>query len=245
MNRRLSVIVPAYKEGTSIIGNLGNLEAELLAVGRPYEIVLICDGCLDTYTAAKTIASDTIKVFYYEKNMGKGHALKLGADTATGELVTFIDADMKIDPRQIDTFIKLMDIYNADIVIGSKRHPQSDVNYPVLRRIQSFAYQMLIAVLFQINVKDTQTGLKLFKRDVIRDVLPRAVVKAYAFDLELLVIAHHLGFRKIIEAPVEIKQQFTTTTSLYAAWKVFVDTLAIFYRLHWLKYYDSEHKTTE
>lgn len=74
MNRKLSVIVPAYKEGNSIIGNLGNLEAELIAVGRPYEIVLICDGCLDTYTVAKTISSDTIKVFYYEKNIGKGHA---------------------------------------------------------------------------------------------------------------------------------------------------------------------------
>jgi len=241
LNRKLSVIIPAFKEGNRIIKNLENLEAELRILNRPYEIILICDGCLDTYTAAKTMSSSTVKVFYYEQNMGKGHALKCGADKTTGDLVTFIDADMSIDPSEIDTFIKLSDIYNADIVIGSKRHPQSKVNYPVLRRIQSFAYQMLIAVLFQINVKDTQTGLKLFKRDVIRDVLPRAVVKAYAFDLELLVIAHHLGYRKVLEAPVSIKAQFSTTTSPRAAWRALWDTAAIFYRLYFLHYYDEAH----
>ncbi len=241
MNRKLSVIIPAYREGQRIRQNITNLQNALIKLKRPYEIVLVVDGCLETYEAAKDLVSDTVKVFYYEHNVGKGYALKYGANRTTGELVTFIDADMSINPGQIDSFIKLMDIYEADIVIGSKRHPQSKVNYPLFRRFQSFVYQMLVAILFNINVRDTQTGLKLFRRDVLIKVIPRVLVKAYAFDVELLAVAHRMGYTKIFEAPVEIKQQFDTTTNLRAAWRALWDTAAVFYRLRILKYYDLDH----
>lgn len=241
MNRKLSVIVPAYLESKSISRNLQNLETELRQLDRPYEIVVVCDGCAATLAEAEKLASENLKVHHYEHNMGKGYALRYGATRVSGELITFIDADMSIDPHEIDTFIKLMDIYQADVVIGSKRHPQSKVHYPLFRRFQSWVYQMLVAILFQINVRDTQTGLKLFKRDVLRQVLPRVVVKAYAFDLELLVVAHKLGYQKVVEAPIEIRQQFTTTTDVRAAWKVLWDTAAVFYRLRILKYYDQPH----
>lgn len=250
----LSVVVPAYKEGKHIYQNLLTLQDSLNKLNRQYEIVVVADGNKDnTYQEAVKLASDKVKVYSYEKNMGKGYAIKYGVDRAKGELVTFMDADMALHPKEIDIFLKLMDIYKADIIIGSKRHPQSKVNYPVFRRFQSFIYQMLIALLFNLNVKDTQTGLKLFKKEVLRKVLPRALVKRYAFDLELLVIAHRLGYASILEAPVEIKQQFSSTVNLRAAWRALWDTLAIFYRLRFLKYYDkaadiyteTAHKDTE
>lgn len=242
----LSIIVPAYKEGKHIYQNLHVLKDSLDKLNRKYEIVVVSDGNKDnTYQEAQKLASDKIKVYHYPKNMGKGYALKYGVDRAKGELVTFIDADLALHPREIDIFMKLMDIYQADVVIGSKRHPQSKVNYPLFRRLQSFAYQMLITLLFNINVKDTQTGLKLFRREVLQKILPRALVKRYAFDLELLVIAHRLGYTNIIEAPVEIKQQFSSTVNLRAAWKALWDTAAIFYRLRFLKYYDRADIHTE
>lgn len=241
MNRKLSVIVPAYRESLNIRKNLISLNESLRQLKRPYEIVVVCDGCHETLEEARELASDELKIYFYENNMGKGYALKYGVDRASGELVTFIDADMSIDPQQIDNFIRQMDEVDAEIVIGSKRHPQSQVDYPPFRRLQSFIYQMLVATLFRINIKDTQTGLKLFRRDVLIRVIPRVLVKAYAFDLELLVVANHLGYRNVVEAPVNIKQQLSTTTSLWAAWNVLMDTLAIFYRLHILKFYDRDH----
>jgi glycosyltransferase involved in cell wall biosynthesis len=240
MNRKLSVVVPAYRESLRIADNLRLLDETLSELNRAFEIVLVIDGCADTYAEAMKVESPNIWIFHNEKNMGKGHALKYGSVRTTGELVTFIDADMNIDPHQIDTFISIMDETKADIVIGSKRHPESVVNYPVFRRLQSFVYQMLVATLFQINVKDTQTGLKLLRRDVLLAVTPRVLVKNYAFDLELLVVAHRLGYNKIVEAPVVIKEQFSTTTNLTAAWRVLLDTAAIFYRLRILKYYDRD-----
>ncbi len=238
---KLSVIVPAFRESQNIRRNLGVLKSELDQLDRSYEIVVVCDGCRETYDACRPLVADGLFVHYYERNMGKGYALQYGAERVTGELVTFIDADMSIHPREIDIFTKLMETHDSDIVIGSKRHPQSTVQYPPFRRFQSFVYQLVVAALFRINVKDTQTGLKLFKRDVLRRVIPRVLVKRYAFDLELLVVAHHLGYRKILEAPVHVQWQFSSTTDLRAAWKVLLDTAAIFYRLKILRYYSRDH----
>jgi glycosyltransferase involved in cell wall biosynthesis len=235
------VVVPAFREAARIRESLSVLRRELEDIVDDFEIVVVCDGCRETYDAARPMAGRNIFVHHYERNMGKGYALQYGVQRVTGDLVTFIDADMNIHPREIVTFMKLMDALEADIVIGSKRHPQSRVNYPMFRRMQSFAYQMLVAALFTIHVKDTQTGLKLFRRDALRVILPRVVVKRYAFDLELLVVAHHLGFRRIVEAPIEIHEQFATTTNMRAAARVLIDTAAIFYRLRLLKYYDRSH----
>ena len=104
---------------------------------------------------------------------------------------------------------------------------------------------MLIRLLFQLGVQDTQTGLKLFRREVLESVLPRLAVKQFAFDLELLVVARHLGFTRIGEAPIELAYQFSSTISPRAVYKILWDTAAIFYRLHVTRYYDEPHPWPE
>ena len=96
----------------------------------------------------------------------------------------------------------------------------------------------MIRLLFSLNVRDTQTGLKLFRRDVLLDVVPLLAVKGFAFDLELLVVSTKLGHTKIIEAPIDLAYQFESTVDLHAVWRILWDTAAIFYRLRILKYYD-------
>jgi len=171
-------------------------------------------------------------------NLGKGRAIKKALHYLSGDYVVFLDADMDLHPVQVQTLFDIMRLDKADIVIGSKMHPNSIVDYPFDRRIISLVYYLLVKFLFNLPCHDTQTGLKLFKTEVLRKVLPRVLVKKFAYDLEVLANAHHLGFR-IAEAPIVIKPQrrygrigfraIVTTT-----W----DTLAIFYRMHILKYYD-------
>ena len=131
-----------------------------------------------------------------------------------------------------------MKLDGADIVIGSKFHPNSIVNYPSLRRVISIGYYLIIRILFNLPCHDTQTGLKWFKREVLKKVFPRILVKQFAFDLEVLVNAHHLGYR-IAEAPIALlnKRKFGRI-GLKAIYVTFCDTLAIFYRMYILKYYD-------
>lgn len=234
----LSVIVPAYREGPRIYANLTRLVGELNKLNVTYEIVVVSDGNTDsTVLEAQRVESAAVKVFRYPMNVGKGFAISCGVDQSVGSLVTFIDADMELDPATIGTFIDIMRTNGCDAVIGSKRHPDSQVTYPRFRRLQSAMYQLLIRVLFNLKVRDTQTGLKLFRREVLYEALPLLAIKRFAFDLELLVVARQLGYRNVCEAPIRLDYQFESSVNLAAAWNVLWDTAAIFYRLRILQYY--------
>ena len=236
---QLSVVVPAYREGPRIYDNLQRLLAELDQLDTDYEVLVVSDGNTDATAAeAERVDSARVKVLQYPVNAGKGFALSHGVDRSTGRLVTFIDADMELNPAEIKRFIELLHEQDADIVIGSKRHRLSRVHYPAFRRLQSLVYQLLIRLLFDVGVRDTQTGLKLFRREVLADVLPLLAVKQFAFDLELLVVARHLGYTRVVEAPIELSYQFASTISPRAVFKILWDTAAIYYRLHITHYYE-------
>ena len=239
---KLSLIIPAYRQAKSIIRDIRKIEKTLQKIRYPYEIIIVIDGYGDgTYSQVKKHLSPHLKAITYMKNQGKGHAVRTGMQQATGEYVAFIDSGMEIDPNGISMLLEHMEWYNADIIVGSKRHPASVVSYPFERKILSLIYQIIIRLLFNLNVRDTQTGLKIYRRYVLQKILPRLIVKRYAFDLEMLVVARHLGFFKIYEAPIKLKYNFTSFThasNLNAVYHIWIDTMAIFYRLYILRYYD-------
>ena len=156
---QLSVVVPAYREGPRIYDNLQRLVAELDQLGSDYEVLVVSDGNTDrTAEEAERVSSPRVTVLQYPVNRGKGFALGYGVGRSTGELVTFIDADMELDPSEIKRFIELLHEQDADIVIGSKRHRLSRVHYPIFRRLQSFVYQVLIRLLFCRDVLRLDPG---------------------------------------------------------------------------------------
>lgn len=242
----ISVVMPAYRQEKTICDDVANVRRSLESLKLDYEIIVVADGDLDgTFSQAQKIQDEKIKVFGYPgRNRGKGYALRFGAAKALGERVVFLDAGMDIDPSGIVMLLSHMDWYQADAVVGSKRHPVSKVDYPLIRRITSIGYQIIVRLLFGLRIKDTQTGIKVFKRPLLEKVMPRLLVKDYAIDIEILAVAHHLGFKRIYEAPVNVKHQFaslTQTSMLRAIYKMLHDTLAVFYRLKIQHYYDDNH----
>jgi glycosyltransferase involved in cell wall biosynthesis len=173
-------------------------------------------------------------------NRGKGRALKYGFRFAKGELIAFLDADLDLHPRQIQRFLRIMERDGVGVVIGSKRHPDSKVNYPWHRRLISNIYYYLVKMMFGLKVRDTQTGIKLFRREILERIFPKILVKRYALDLEILVNVHHLGY-EIAEAPIilDFRRRFGRIR-IIDLWHTGIDTLAIFYRLNILKHYDEE-----
>lgn len=248
--RLLSVIVPAYKQERTIKQDLKSIDKTLSSGLKDvdYEIICVIDGALDnTEAEAKKVASSNIFVYSYPDNAGKGYAVRFGMSKAKGDLISFLDAGMDISPRGIMMLMAHLDWYNADIIVGSKRHPVSKVEYPWQRRILSIVGQLIVWFLFGLNVKDTQVGMKFFKKEVLEKVLPRLLVKRFAFDIEMLVVANYLGFNRIFEAPVDINLKFgvSTLTSekfIRTVFATLVDTLAVYYRLNVLKYYSDENK---
>ncbi len=238
----LSIIVPTYCDGARIYANLVKLDRALTVIGEPYEIIVVSDGNVDnTHDEARRLDAPHVRVYHYARNMGKGFALRYGMARSRGEIITFIDGDGDIDPSLIALYLRIARKTGADVVVGSKRHPDSQVVYPLLRRLYSATYQALLRILFNLQVRDTQVGIKLFRREVVAAVLPRIVVKRYAFDLELLVVARHLGFARVVEAPVYIGQRFSSTINRRAIISILWETAAIFYRKNVLHYYDYRH----
>lgn len=240
---RFSVVVPAYNESQTIFNNIKETVETLAAFDYDFEIIVVDDGSNDeTYLHAARLLDDhggRVRVVRYDVNQGKGNALMCGAAYATGEYVVFLDADMDLHPRQLPTFFGIMSATGADVVIGAKRHPLSKVNYPFIRKIYSAVYYVMIRVLFGLPIRDTQTGLKVFKTSVLRNVFPRILVKRFAFDIEVLTNAHRLGY-KIVDAPVtlEFKRGEGRVRSSDVK-SMLLDTLSVFYRMHILRYYDA------
>ena len=233
--------MPAYNEAGRIASSIEETAAAFNNFGYPWELIVMDDGSSDdTFERAMALSGKYPQLIVKKNpyNIGKGRAIKKAMHYVTGGYVLFLDADMDLHPNQFPTLFDIMRLNNADIVIGSKLHPNSIVRYPLQRRIISLVYYLLVRVLFNLPCHDTQTGLKLFKAEVLRNVLPRILVKAFAFDLEVLVNAHHLGY-KITEAPIVLSTQrrygrIGPKSILATGW----DTLTIFYRMHILRYYD-------
>lgn len=236
--RKLSVIIPAYNESENITNTLNECISSLENINM--EIIVVDDGSYDgTHIKAKEFAKqhNNIKIIRNDENQGKGFAIKHGFKYATGDLIALIDADMNIHPRLILGLLEKMNQTGADIVVGSKRHPSSKVDYPFTRKILSDIYYLFVKTLFSLPVKDTQVGLKLYERKVLEDVLPKVLVKKYAFDIEILSNAIRMGYN-ITSAPVELNVGFNSHINYKAIWNMFIDTCAVFYRMKIVHYYD-------
>ena len=238
----LSLIVPVYKQEKIIVRNIRQIKQILDSIRHDYEIIVVFDGLVDSsYKKVKKANIPKVKTISYIKNQGKSHAIRIGMKKAKGDYVMFIDSGMEIDPNSISMLLEHMEWYNADIIVGSKRHPASQVNYVPSRKILSEGYYFVVKFLFGIKVRDTQAGIKMFRKEVLEKILPRLVGKKFTGDLEMLVVADTLGFKRIYEAPIKLDYSLGSLTSaatLDAIWYIMVDTLAIWYRKNIIRYYE-------
>lgn len=242
----LTIVTPFYNPGQRLQEHVTDLIDVLSRLDVTFEIIAVSDGATDgSDQLLESMASDGLRLVRLPINTGKGAALRVGLLQGRGRYIAFIDADGDIPASLIEQYVRVMNDQNPDILYGSKRHPDSNVVYPWVRRLYSVAYQQLTSVLFQISVRDTQTGLKIMRRDVVAKVLPRMLEKRFAFDLELFVVAKTVGAANFVELPVTICERFTSTVSVRSAYRLVLDTLAIFYRFRVLHYYDEVGATRQ
>jgi len=238
----ISVIIPAYKQASTIVKDLKRIQTVLNQIRYPSEIIVVVDGQTDqTFSRIKPLVSPNLKVYLNKIRQGKGFSVRYGMTKAKGDYIAFLDAGMEIDPNGISMLLEHLEWYNADIIVGSKRHLASVVQYPWDRKILSWGYYFLVRLLFGVKIKDTQPGIKIFKRKVLEKILPKLLVKNYAFDIEMLSVARRKGFKRIYEAPIKLKYKFgsvTNAATLKTIWHMLYDTLAVFYRLKIRRYYD-------
>jgi dolichol-phosphate mannosyltransferase len=234
----LSLVIPAFNEENFIEDTLSSFDKIVKDKIFQYEIVVVNDGSKD-----KTLANATryasrnghVRVVTYSKNMGKGYAVKTGFMQSTGSVVVFADSDMEIGFDKISRYINALE--HGDIVIASKWHPESTVKMPLPRKILSHGFNTLVRLLTGVKISDTQAGLKAMKKGAFENIFPKLAVKRYAFDVELLAVAHLYGL-KVVEMPVDLNMDASFNAK--EVWRMFVDLLGIAYRLRVIRWYQRQ-----
>lgn len=206
----ISVVIPTYKDEVNYhkIKELFNL------LDYNAQVIISCDN----------------------PHIGKGNAILQGLKLAKEDYIVIMDADLQIDICDIGTFFNIMELYNADVVVGNKYHIYSNIEYPIIRKLISFGYRILIKVLFNLPLRDTQCGFKLFRKSVIDKIIPTLAETRYCLDLEMLIALMNKGIR-VADAPVYVKKQDNVgSVSLSNILVTFVDTIRVWVKMMRGKY---------
>jgi dolichyl-phosphate beta-glucosyltransferase len=230
MKPYLSLIIPAYNEGSRIAGSVETVRAFLDTLGKPYEIIVIDDGSTDSTAEVLPKLSD-IKAISYQPNAGKGHAVRQGVSASSGEFVAFSDADLSAPIDELPKLFAAIDS-GADVAIGSRalKSSQLVIHQPHYRELGGRALNLVIQMLAVPGIRDTQCGFKLFKGDVARRVFAKCFLSGWGFDVEVLYLARRMGYR-VAEVPVRWSHSADSKIRPFrAGLQVLRDTLRI--RLH-------------
>jgi dolichyl-phosphate beta-glucosyltransferase len=195
----LSIIIPAYNEAMRIVPTLTSIIDYLKRNNLKAEIIIVDDGSTDATQAAITgLVDQYIKL---PQNTGKGAAIRKGVFEAKGKDILLMDADGSAPITELTTLYDHRG--EADIAIGS-RHIEGSVIHvrqSLLRQGVSYFGNMIIRLVLQLPYADTQCGFKLFSRESARAIFSQAIIDRWGFDVEILKIAHILGY-KIVEVPI-------------------------------------------
>jgi len=234
---RVSVVLPVYRLVDAIAGNIDRVVAALSGVPGT-EIVVSDDGSDDgTRAAAEAAAArhPNVSVVGYERNAGKGRAVETGVAATSGEIVVLLDGDLDLPPEQVPDVLERFTASGADAMVGSKWASMKAGGYPLIRRILSRAFSLATRILFWLPVTETQTGLKVFRREPLERCLGGVRVARYAYDLELLVLMHRAGYR-IVETPVTLAvSSSSSSVTVKTLWEMGLDTLRVRLRPRKLK----------
>lgn len=201
-NDLFSIIIPCYNEGNKLINNVNKLIEYLYTINiSEYEILIVDDGSTkDTKDICESIAvsNKCVKFISYEKNQGKGEAVRVGIENSKGGYILFMDADLSTDISAISKVINLKD--NYDVIIGSRRNKETVLvkKQPLLRRITGKCCSILTNFIIPLHLGDTQCGFKAFEGEFAREMVLKQKLKGFAFDVEYLYIAK-LNNKKIKE----------------------------------------------
>lgn len=197
---KISLVLPTYKKEREVIDQLERLYGYLSRVNPNFELIFVIDGYIDNTKdmLEKYIKDNRLKkvsVLGYRENLGKGYAVRYGMKRATGDVIGFIDADTDIQIRSLAYAIKEIKKDSVMAVIPSKLHKESNIEMTVGRKI--FSYGLIAVNKFFLrlpkNITDVGCGLKLFKKGLIKRILPNLKVNRFAIDSEILYEIAKLG----------------------------------------------------
>jgi len=216
---KISLVLPTYKKEREVIDQLERLYGYLSRINPDFELIFVIDGYVDN---TKDILEQYIKenrlkkafVYGYKENKGKGYAVRYGMRKASGDVIGFIDADTDIQIRSIASAIKEIQKDSVMAVIPSKLHKDSNFEMTLGRKIFSYGLIAVNKLLLRLpkNITDVGCGLKLFKKELIKRVLPNLKVNRFAIDSEILYEISKIGY-EVSVIPFYLNKNRSDSTS--------------------------------
>jgi dolichyl-phosphate beta-glucosyltransferase len=202
----LSVVVPAYNEAQRIGRSLGAIHWYLASKGYTAEVIVVDDGSSDeTVNVVAGIIEPwpSFRLLRNESNRGKGYSVRRGVLAARGDYVLFTDADLSAPIDQADVLIAALESTGAHAAIGSRALQREliGVHQPLFREWGGICFNLAVRLFTGLKLRDTQCGLKLFRRETTRRAFEYMKAERFGFDPELLFLVERWGGR-IMEIPV-------------------------------------------
>ena len=234
MIKSISIIYPIFNEEKRLLRTINDIKKfDKSKNSIKKEYILVNDGSTDnTLSLIKKEFNNNkkIRIINYRPNRGKGYALKLGVELSKNHWILTTDSDCSVSNFQLHNWIKKNYINNKNFIyFGSRNLPDSLVKKKRVRMIIGKIFIILLKILFQINLSDTQCGFKLYKSNYAIKIFKKIVTDGYMHDVEICIIAKRLKL-KIIELPVK------WTHIPESKINFFIDFIKIFFNLLKIKY---------
>ena len=229
----LSIVIPFYNEQHRLLASLKTLKSYLVTK-KNIEIIFVNDGSTDKsdLIICKFIKKYKklfkIKYIKYKKNIGKGFAIKKGILNSKKDWIMICDADMSVNPNQIEKWFKKKYIKYENIAyFGSRNHSQSKIKTSILRKFLGLLFNFVIYSLFRIQIKDTQCGFKLFNRIYALNIFKKLTSYRFSFDVELVILLKKNNIA-IKELPIEwVHKKGSKLNIIYDIPKMMIDIIKI------------------
>jgi dolichyl-phosphate beta-glucosyltransferase len=211
----LTVIIPAYNEEARLPWTLAELAKYLDAWQVDYRVLVANDGSSDRTASLTDGLGSRFSTLTLSPQGGKGRAVRAAMLQAAGRIVAFTDADLPFDLAALRAGYEWINAGTCDVVFGARDIPGASrvVTRKITRHIATHAFRALMQVLISREITDTQCGLKVFRRLAARDIFSRTTIDGFAFDAEVVLLAHRLGlpFRRV---PVTLVNDYGSALSL-------------------------------
>ena len=227
----LTIIVPSYNPGIRVLRTVEEIRQQFAGSEIDVQVVVVSDGSTDISVAnLDKIREPWFTHVALKENTGKGYALRAGFTGLTTRYVGFIDADGDIPAYLLPRMVDAISANRADVVFGSKWHPDSVLAVSYGRKFVSAVHRFIQVSLFKIDISDTQVGIKIYNNEALQMVLPTLREKTFSLDIEIFVAMAAHGYQNFIEMPVIIERSGGSTISFLNVGQSLVDLIRIFWR---------------
>jgi hypothetical protein len=226
----LTVLVPYRRGSASADQHLDRVRRALTAAG-PVRIVALPYGPgADVFDIAHAHRPRPDRASLPGAT-SRSEALRAGLAEADSPYVAWLDVDRGVAADNLSGLVRMLELYEADAVVGSRPHPESAHTAPWRRRALARSYRRFARLVLPGSVPDMRAGVGVVRREVLHQVLPHCADAGHLAEVELLVLAEHLGYRRLVEAPVAVAASRTERIRPAAVLATVRATLALRRRL--------------